>query len=261
MAPSPPPSAPAAFVDTHLVRGDGGAEPGMAWFRTGAPHEELNGVLFATADRIDDAARALGGLPALWHSWPEDPAHDIEAELLARGFVFVEEEPLMAMLLGAEPDAAKPHTRQEERRVDGDAAVTGLRIRDVRGDGLAEWVGVWTGVQPPDARIASALGRAGDAAHYLLAELDGRPVGCAAAIVAGDAVAVEHVVTAAGHRGRGIGTALTAAVLAEGRRRGAVAAVLTASADGAGIYRRLGFAEQGRVRRFTPPPPSPPPST
>ena len=63
------------------------------------------------------------------------------------------------------------------------------------------------------------------------------------ALILGDVLGLKH-------RGRGIGTALTSAVLAAGRDAGASIAVLTASPDGAGIYRRLGFAEQRVVRRF-----------
>ncbi|MFP3393605.1 GNAT family N-acetyltransferase, partial [Brevibacillus sp. SIMBA_076] len=101
-----------------------------------------------------------------------------------------------------------------------------------------------------EALAAVGLGD-GRAVTHLLAEVDGVAVGCAAAVVAGDAVAVEHIVTAASHRRQGIGTRLTVAALETGRRLGAATAVLTASPDGAAIYRRLGFVERDTVRRFT----------
>ncbi|MDN4613306.1 GNAT family N-acetyltransferase [Leifsonia sp. F6_8S_P_1B] len=231
------------------MRGDGEHESGWAWFRTGAPHEELNGVLQIPSDRVDEAQRAIGDIPALWHSWPGDPVYDIEAALVERGFRFVEEEPLMAMPLSHPAEGMTPMDSAT-----AEAAPYRIREVDHAGpDDLADWVRVWVGTTLPDETVNTirvGLLRAGDAARYLLAEVDGIPVGCAAAIAAGGAVSVEHVVTSADHRGRGIGTALTAAATEAGRRLGATVAVLTASPDGVGIYRRLGFTEHGRVRRF-----------
>lgn len=237
----PEPSAQALFVATHLVRGGDAADDGdLAWFHTGAPHEELGGVLVASRDRVDDGLAALAGRPALWHSWPGDDRYDVEDELRRRGFRFVEEEPLMVLDLGGAPALPAPPPGVGLREAEDEPALT-------------EWVRVWSGAQP-DPAVVSALGRAGlgdgRRVHHLLAEREGETIGCAAAVVAGDAVAVEHVVTVASHRGRGVGTALTAASVAIGRAAGARQAVLTASPDGAGLYRRLGFEARDRVRRF-----------
>lgn len=223
------------FVRTHLVRASRlGSDDGIAWFATGAPVDELNGVLLAEPGRIAEAAGAVAGLPALWHSWPGDERFDIESELLALGLGFVEEEPLMTLPLA---DAGRP------------GAPAGLRIRRATSQkDLRAWAAVWLGAAPEPTVVAALA--AAPTARYLLAETADGAVGCAAAVTAGDAVSVEHVVTDAAHRGRGIGTALTSAVLAAGRDAGASIAVLTASPDGAGIYRRLGFAEQRVVRRF-----------
>jgi len=235
------PSVRSLFVATHLVRGGQAADDGgLAWFHTGAPHEELGGVLLARPDRIDEAVDALAGRPALWHSWPGSADADIEDDLLGRGFRFVEEEPVMVLdlhALGRTP-----------------AAPSGLELREVDDHaGLASWVRVWSGTEP-DPAIVTALATAGlgtgRSVHHLIATLDGAPVGCSAAVAAGGAVAVEHVVTDARHRGRGIGTALTSAALRTGLAAGARHAVLSASPDGAGLYRRLGFVQRDTVRRF-----------
>ncbi|WP_348789383.1 GNAT family N-acetyltransferase [Leifsonia sp. NPDC080035] len=231
-----------SFVRTHVVRARRShAGDGLAWFATGAPADELNGVLRAEASRLPEAEAAVVGVPALWHSWPGHERYDIERELLARGFAFVEEEPLMTRELPAPVEVAVEP-----------AAVAGVRIRPATTTAdLRAWATVWLG-SDPDPAVVAALAEA-PTATYLLAETSGRAVGCAAAVTAGDAVAVEHVVTDADHRGRGIGTALTAAVLAAGVAAGASTALLTASPDGAGIYRRLGFASRRPVRRFTRP--------
>lgn len=230
------------FTSTHLVRGGTvGQDSGLTWFRTDAPHEELNAVLAVTGDRIDDAVRAMGDAPALWHSWPGDPRFDVEARLRQRGFRFVEEEPVMVLSL--DDGHALPPVR----------SVPGLRIQLVADrESLAEWVRVWTGRTDPDLVAALAdtgLGRPA-AVHHLLARLNGEPIGCAAAVVTDSVVGVEHVITSEAHRGKGVGTALTIAAVEEGTTRGAIAAVLTASPDGLGIYRRLGFEEHAAVRRL-----------
>ncbi|GAA2832361.1 acetyltransferase (GNAT) family protein [Leucobacter komagatae] len=245
----PPIEAPDAFslyVDTHLARaGDATRSTALAWFRTGAPHEELNGVLYATAAALGDAVAEFGRTPALWHSWPERPEFDVEAQLRARGFEFVEEEPVMTLALGSgsgSPSTARP----------GPATVRPVETeRD-----LAAWEEIWTG-EAPNPVTLRALASAGlgtdRTVHHLLAEVDGVAVGCGAAVVAGRALAVEHIVTAASHRRRGIGSQLAEAALAVGRSHGVRHAILTASPDGAGIYERLGFEAREPVRRFIAP--------
>ncbi|WP_285117277.1 GNAT family N-acetyltransferase [Leifsonia sp. fls2-241-R2A-40a] len=230
------------FTSTHLVRGaTAGQDSGLTWFRTNAPHEELNAVLAVAGDRIDDAVRAMGDAPALWHSWPGDPRFDVEPGLRKRGFRFVEEEPVMVLSL--DDGHASPPVR----------SVPGLQIQRVTDrESLTEWVRVWTGRTDPDlvAPLADkGLGRSAVVQH-LLARLHGKPVGCAAAVLADSVVGIEHVITSERHRGHGVGTALTIAAVEEGRTRCASAAVLTASPDGLGIYRRLGFEEHAAVRRF-----------
>lgn len=245
----PPIEAPDAFslyVDTHLARAASSFQSErLAWFRTGAPHEELNGMLYATAADLNAAGTELAGVPALWHSWPERPEFDVEAQLRARGFEFVEEEPVMTLAFGSgsgEPTAARP----------GPATVR--RVETERD--LAAWEEIWTGEAPNPATLR-ALASAGlgtkRTVHHLLAEVDGVAVGCGAAVVAGRTLAVEHIVTVASHRRRGIGSQLTAAALAVGRGHGARHAILTASPDGAGIYERLGFERREPVRRFVAP--------
>jgi hypothetical protein len=124
----------ALVVSTHLVRGsDSRDDDGLSWFHTGAPHEELGGVLLASPDRIDEGLAAMAGRPALWHSWPGDERYDVEWQLRRRGFRFVEEEPVM--VLDLDDAAAVPSELSasvELREVDDEA-------------GLAEWVRVWTG--------------------------------------------------------------------------------------------------------------------
>ncbi|KIP51620.1 GNAT family N-acetyltransferase [Leucobacter komagatae] len=227
-------------------------------------------MLRATAGRIDDALDALTDLPALWHSWPHRPAWNIEDELTARGFVFEEEEPLMTLRFPPAKNAQTdigPAVAPAPARA---AAVAGKKaphplesplgpasIRLVDGEeALLAWEELWTG-SASDPAVHAALAAAGlgthRVAHHFVAEVDGSLVGCGAAVVARATVAVEHIVTAATHRRRGIGAQLTGAALAIGRDHGATTAILTASPDGAALYHRLGFVDREPVRRFVAP--------
>jgi ElaA protein len=88
-------------------------------------------------------------------------------------------------------------------------------------------------------------GRDGEAIH-LLAARDGRPVGTARLLVAGDTGKVGRVCVLRDQRGRGLGTALIAAAVAEFRAMPGIARVkLGAQVTAIGFYERLGFAAVG----------------
>ncbi|MFN8217322.1 MAG: GNAT family N-acetyltransferase [Solirubrobacterales bacterium] len=55
------------------------------------------------------------------------------------------------------------------------------------------------------------------------------------------------------HRRRGIGTALTAGLLAAARARGRTTASLQSTPAAAGLYAALGFADRGRILELAPP--------
>ncbi|MDQ3875974.1 MAG: GNAT family N-acetyltransferase [Actinomycetota bacterium] len=97
--------------------------------------------------------------------------------------------------------------------------------------------------------------RASSADSLLVALHRGRVVGLAALHVSialeydGDAAKLSAIVVDAGHRRRGVGESLVAAVEAEARARGCVLLFLTTAErrkDAHAFYRRLGFEETGR---------------
>lgn len=73
------------------------------------------------------------------------------------------------------------------------------------------------------------------------AVLDDRIVGTAQSWTDGDAIGVFNVAVLDELRGRGIGSALTAAVVADGAAEGATWAYLQSSDEGLSVYQRLGF--------------------
>jgi len=72
---------------------------------------------------------------------------------------------------------------------------------------------------------------------------DGQPVSSATLVVVDGVAAVYGVGTLEAHRGRGLGRAVTLAVMHEGRRRGCDLAFLNPSDLGYGVYAHLGFTD------------------
>ncbi len=84
--------------------------------------------------------------------------------------------------------------------------------------------------------------------YYLIAEEDGTIVGYAGLLVSGEQADVLTLAVAADRWGRGIGSGLLEALLAEAARRGATAVFLEVRAGNARaqrLYSRYGFAEVG----------------
>jgi ribosomal protein S18 acetylase RimI-like enzyme len=231
--------AVADSIDTHLVRGEAERSLDAAWYRTGAPTDELNGVVWLSGSAGADVVRRLRArfepTPFLWNAWPELNDGRDEDAMRAAGLEFQEEEPLMAMPLASPP-----------------AGITDPVVDVTDSHRIHDWLRLWIGrPELPDMPdMAFALRRAGSSARYLLLVTDGVPASCAAVIVAGKVGAVEHVVTRSDLRGSGFGTMVTVAALQHAHAMGASRAVLTASPEGEGIYRRLGFERMTTVRRF-----------
>ena len=225
-------SAAATIVDTETIR------LGI----TGVPYGGLNGVFRARGIHAAAVGETLAlfqrrGVPMLWHVGPQsDPG--IEAMLLAAGLVLEEEEPGMVALLDTP----------------GEPADAGLRIEPVRDlETLGVWVDIWSGGRLREATVPlrAALGlHASSACQHLIAYVDDEPVATAAVYHGSCASEIQHVVTLEQHRRRGIGSAITIAAVELARRHGSKHAVLTASPDGEGLYRRLGFVTVCSVRRF-----------
>lgn len=86
-----------------------------------------------------------------------------------------------------------------------------------------------------------------------VAYLRGEPVAAASLYLTHGAAGVGWVATLSGHRRKGYGEAVTAAVVREGFRRGAGFANLQASPMGEKVYQRMGFAARTEYRVVVPP--------
>ncbi|HEX5115326.1 MAG TPA: GNAT family N-acetyltransferase [Pseudonocardiaceae bacterium] len=208
----------------------------VRWFATGVGYEGLNGVFIAPgtpAVPVEAARRTFHrmGVPALWHVAVDGDRPPAQPP----GVSFYEEEPLLVTRLD----------RYELPVVDR------LSIMPVAGGaGLREWVRLWSGRESGAVFEDTVRARSASGFTHLLAMVAGVPVGCAATFTQGAWGEVQHVVTVPEHRRRGIGTALTVAALRSIGAHGATTAVLTSSPDGVRIYRRLGFWQVGRLRRY-----------
>jgi len=209
------------------------------------PYEGFNALFLSTPrelSRLNESLAAAEGarVPLLAHLWTKPD--DAETHILSAGFRFYEEEPAMVASLESSPSPQRTE---------------GLSISPVRNeDELVSWITVLTG--SADAAFIDEVARLRNvvteehepAFEHLLGTIDGEIVACAAVFGGTRAAEVQHVVTDVRFRQRGIGTAMTTAAMNAAVTRGYSRAVLTASPDGAEIYRRLGFQTCGTVRRY-----------
>jgi GNAT superfamily N-acetyltransferase len=137
------------------------------------------------------------------------------------------------------------------------AHVRGLRIRPVTdAEALRTWMRTW-GCGAPDEvierwhRVFSALPYGPDGAlRMFIGTLADEPVATVYLHLTGPVATVHYVVTRHEFRRRGIGGAMTEFAVREARSADCRVAVLSASALGAGVYRRLGFREIGLVSNY-----------
>ncbi|MQA27150.1 MAG: GNAT family N-acetyltransferase, partial [Micromonosporaceae bacterium] len=248
----------------------------LRWLITGTPYYGLNGVFWAhngEPDLVDVAMRPFyeAEVPMLWHVGPtSDP--DLPEKLHEIGLTHHAEEPGMVQSLGPAHDRAGRGTGGLADGADlaggGVEPPVWLEIRRVGTvSELRAWVRIWAGPASPlvTDRLVALRAPAAFGAHartpHFLGVADGEPVACAAVWVGrpgwgrgrwrGAPVAwVEHVSALPVARGRGIGTAMTWECLRVARDRKADRAVLTATAEAAPLYRRLGFQDVCTVSRF-----------
>lgn len=104
--------------------------------------------------------------------------------------------------------------------------------------------------QPPDQNLVNYYIKASpiilshtSPSHFFLYFISGKPVAGVELFMSGHATAgIFGLSTLADYRGQGIGSTLFTYVLNEAKNRGCAQAVLQASEEGIGIYKKLGFS-------------------
>ncbi len=208
-------------------------------FRLGLAPERADSRLIATLAYF--AGRGAG---MFWQVGPGTTPPDVPARLRRLGARQFDDAYGMAL-------------RLEEFAVPGPAP-DGLRIERVRDDRtLADYVaamcqgfGSPASVHDAFLDLYRCLGYADDAPSlHFVGYLDGQPV-ASSTLQHGGVAGIYNVATVPARRGRGFGTALTVAAVCEAQRLGYRAAILHASAQGRGIYRRLGFRDYCTIQWF-----------
>jgi ribosomal protein S18 acetylase RimI-like enzyme len=219
----------------------------ILWTVTGLPVPAFNAVLRTslTPDRVDDAIDATAatidsrGFPWSWYVGPASLPLDLGERLEGRGFVVTEQMPGMAAALDdTDPDPGP------------------LRFEQVREEPSLEAFGTLMGLafeMPPNVvepflRLLDLAG-SGDApeTRNFIALDDGEPIACGTLVLAAGVAGLYNIGVQPDRQRQGIGAAMTAALMAEGRASGAETAILWASAAGTGCYRGLGFEERCRL--------------
>ncbi len=83
------------------------------------------------------------------------------------------------------------------------------------------------------------------AIHALARDAQGLAIGTARLLLHGDLAHIGRMAVLKPWRGRGVGSALLACLLAEAQRRGAISAFLNAQTDAVPFYTRAGFTREG----------------
>jgi GNAT superfamily N-acetyltransferase len=212
----------------------------MSYYTPGRGFPLLNAIAGAhfAPGTVEERARAVlapylsRGLPFLWWTTPGTHADEL-APVLAEAGMICQDVPGMHVPLSTLPDPRLPD---------------GVEIREGAPDDLDDALGVILegfGI-PSDFEPEMRAGFAGMPAAQLVvltAYDGGRPVGSGTAWIDGETAGLYNIATLESARGRGVGYAVTAALMSRSRDRGCTQAILHASELGRPVYERLGFEE------------------
>jgi GNAT superfamily N-acetyltransferase len=198
-------------------------------------------------ERIDRAVTHFKFVkrPFSWWFGPADKPTNLGQALIEAGFDAAESEVAMAADLDALNMAElAPHGLRIER------ATTPKHISDFSIVNAVNW-------NPPDQDVirfyetATPVLLDKDSPLWIyVGYLGDEAVATAELTVGGDVVGLYNIATLEAHRRKGIGSALTLRPLLDARGRGFKTAILQASADGLGVYKRLGFKETGHFTEY-----------
>ncbi|HEY7720024.1 MAG TPA: GNAT family N-acetyltransferase [Pedococcus sp.] len=173
------------------------------------------------------------GLPFMWWLTPSTTSPGLERVLVEAG-MSVEETPGMHRPLTSDGEPL-PVAPGIEVRVCGPGDQEQMMGAMLAGFGFPEHL-----YQP----MRELMGLfAPDRLTHVMALVGGDAVAAGSVWLTGETAGLYNIATVGAHRGRGVGYAVTAALLDVARQRGCTQAVLHATAMGKPVYRRLGFVE------------------
>lgn len=183
--------------------------------------------------------------PFSWWVGPSDRPASLGQALIEAGFEAAESEVAMAADLSAlNPTDLAPQGLRIER------AATPKQILDFATINAANW-------SPPDQQViefykaATPTLLAPDSPLWIyVGYLGDQAVATSELTDGGGIVGLYNISTLEKHRRNGIGSALTLRPLLDAREQGFTIAILQASSDGLGVYKRLGFKETGHYTEY-----------
>ncbi len=214
----------------------------MFWFNMVSRVRLAPGDVRSFAGEVRATHERLGTDVMLWLS-PLDTPDDLAARLEAEGFRPIGVTPAMAIELGELVSPAVPDEVKIERVGDAETLRRYVGALATAYGMTADAIAIW-------GRFCQHAGlEPGGAVHNFLGSLHGEPV-CGATVYLGDdgVAGIYGVGTAPSARRRGIGAMVTAAALAEARRRGYRYGILQSSAMAANLYRAMGFRDTFEYR-------------
>jgi ribosomal protein S18 acetylase RimI-like enzyme len=218
----------------EYARGARGASvqtlPGVtaAVFPEGPERAFYNNAVLERADGVGamEAAYAEAGIDG-FAAWTHESDASIRAALERRGYALLETTRAMGMALA---DAAPPRAQVELRPA---SWADYLRVGDLP-------PGLLTGIDP-------------DAFHVVVGYLDGDAVAAGIAYDHDGDCGIYNVGTLERARRRGIGTAVTAALVQDAVERGCRTASLQSTPMAERVYAAAGFRDLGRILEYGPP--------
>jgi GNAT superfamily N-acetyltransferase len=217
-------------------------------YRSGLRHPLFNGVVGgrfepgAEQERCREVMAPFleAGLPFQWWSTASSWSPALHRALHAAGAVREDAPGMHVDLRGLSP-AGRP--------------VEGLDIEVVSPVDLDSFAGVMCegfelspDFEKPLRLLLEALDP--DRLVNVLATLDGEPVACGSLWITGETAGVYNIAVLDRARERGVGYAVTSALLDEARARGCTESVLQATRLGRPVYERLGYVEVCRVPQY-----------
>ncbi|MGQ9684234.1 MAG: GNAT family N-acetyltransferase [Anaerolineae bacterium] len=225
-------------------------EPDVSWvITTPAPWPSYVYDARFDSDRVEQRLRDVvermraGFAPPCWTVGPSTQPQDLGQRLERHGLSPVGEALGMAVELA----------RLREHPVPPGLEI--VRVRDTAT--LRQWAATMvegmSGGGEGDAQVFFDLIADLDlpeGSGFYLGLYEGQPVATSALYLSSGVAGINHVVTLAPYRNRGIGKQITLAPLRDARDRGYRAGILQASALGAVIYRQIGFLEYCRIGEY-----------
>ncbi len=196
--------------------------------RASLPTEQVGEVIVASRELM-----RTFGVPGSWHVGPSMRPEDLTDRLAANGFEGAP-EPGMAGDLNALPDVHVPDDLHI-RRVTSDGGLDDYEHVLSAGFGEGPIEAAWV------RKMYGRIGLSNPAWRHFVGRAGGVPLATATTFFAAGVAGLYFVCTMPGERGRGIGTAISHAALADARDAGYRVGVLGTSPMGQRVYEQLGF--------------------